>query len=1197
MLQLRFHYIVASIAAILLLSLDLGRVEGAPAEFHNQVAAGNPLLWYKLSEPSGNAVNFGSLGALYDSVYFGTANRSAPTIGGDTGVGFNSTDDYLESLGASPLVGNPTFSIETLVFLPVGGTAALWGPFLHWGDGGGGDGAVQRVGREVYFSVQNNNLNRTFAGFYNAGVRTTSPEPLGEWLHIVWTRAGGNDSTNGTTLYINGASVALQQDPNLNPGFVAAAGIDVNSTTFRINRGRDFLGTRHFAGTMDEIALYNRVLTPTEILNHACSIGLCEATRYWRDNAGNGNWSDPSKWSSVSAADTNPASNGVPLAGEPVNIVHTDGAQRTVTYDVNAPTLGLVRIDLTGSGTAADMLSITTNHDLSANGIFVGEHTGNGTSGGRGALFQTAGTVTIIPGSDLVVGHGTGSTGIYTLSGAGALTANQSEHIGLSGTGTFHHLAGMNTITPGAVGSFKIGVNAGSTGTYNLSGTGELISNKSETVGDQGVGVFNHTGGSNKVQGAGNDLQLGNAATGNGTYAISNDASLNVANNLAVGVAGTGTLTIQNLASVHVNNALNINSASMVNLNGGTLRVNSIGGSGGLSKLNYVSGTIQLGGNRTVGGPAGDAIISGLFGTNPVINAGKNLKVEGTATLGATLMLNGGTFSANQVINPQLVQVQHGTFEVADQAATIGPGQTLELADDARINYGLGITNQGVIKGGGVLGGGAFQNAALGEVRAEANKTISFAAENHENEGKFLMSGGSLNFTEQLINQLAGKIDGHGTINVDGDMVNHGEINVAEVMEINANALDGRFMNLGEIDVQGSLKIAAANIELDGQMRVAQNKALNLITTATAQIAQGIISGVVQLDGGTMSANNGLLFGTPQLNAQAESVVSAIPAQVRENYNQVQQNIADFAAAHANQLQQLPATEAAELQTLIQQHQTTSQTLQGIVDALNACHNCVGNFRSTIIADTEVLGTIIAGGTKGIGNVEFVGDLAMEIGSSLELELSGVNQGQFDKINVDGIVSFEIGANMVLAMLDPSDLQNGTNLFLPAIGNSFDVISADAIDAEFIMIDGPAYADRSFVAGVVNTASGQSLRITVVPIIGLPGDYNQNGVVDAADYVVWRNNLGSGTPLPNDNSPGVDLSDYNVWRAHFGQTAASGNAAAADAPSFAVPEPATVVLLILTTALTLFGRYRATVRVQNSLSRATRQKEGVGATN
>ena len=65
---------------------------------------------------------------------------------------------------------------------------------------------------------------------------------------------------------------------------------------------------------------------------------------------------------------------------------------------------------------------------------------------------------------------------------------------------------------------------------------------------------------------------------------------------------------------------------------------------------------------------------------------------------------------------------------------------------------------------------------------------------------------------------------------------------------------------------------------------------------------------------------------------------------------------------------------------------------------------------------------------------------------------------------------------------------------------------------------------------------------TLIPEPGLPGDYNQNGVVDAADYAVWRDNDGSGTSLPNDDTLGVGPDDYVRWRSHFGQTAGSGSA-------------------------------------------------------
>ena len=54
----------------------------------------------------------------------------------------------------------------------------------------------------------------------------------------------------------------------------------------------------------------------------------------------------------------------------------------------------------------------------------------------------------------------------------------------------------------------------------------------------------------------------------------------------------------------------------------------------------------------------------------------------------------------------------------------------------------------------------------------------------------------------------------------------------------------------------------------------------------------------------------------------------------------------------------------------------------------------------------------------------------------------------------------------------------------------------------------------------------------------LPGDYNLNGIVDAADYTVWRDTLGSMSDLRADGSGNgkVDADDYTVWKSHFGQT-------------------------------------------------------------
>jgi hypothetical protein len=87
--------------------------------------------------------------------------------------------------------------------------------------------------------------------------------------------------------------------------------------------------------------------------------------------------------------------------------------------------------------------------------------------------------------------------------------------------------------------------------------------------------------------------------------------------------------------------------------------------------------------------------------------------------------------------------------------------------------------------------------------------------------------------------------------------------------------------------------------------------------------------------------------------------------------------------------------------------------------------------------------------------------------------------------------------------------------------------------------------------------------ITVVSETALPtGDYNRNGVVDAADYVLWRNTAGqSGAGLAADgNGDGtVNAADYNLWRANFGRSAFDSGAGTAALS--AIPEPATWLLL------------------------------------
>jgi hypothetical protein len=109
----------------------------------------------------------------------------------------------------------------------------------------------------------------------------------------------------------------------------------------------------------------------------------------------------------------------------------------------------------------------------------------------------------------------------------------------------------------------------------------------------------------------------------------------------------------------------------------------------------------------------------------------------------------------------------------------------------------------------------------------------------------------------------------------------------------------------------------------------------------------------------------------------------------------------------------------------------------------------------------------------------------------------------------------------------------------------------------------------------LDAAALTDLGWTVIPP-GIPGDYNDDGLVNAADYTVWRNSVGQGSDLAADgNYDGIiGLDDYAVWKAGFGSGSGLGAGSAASKNQNEVPEPTGFVMLVLVSSWVIVARRR-----------------------
>lgn len=199
-------------------------------------------------------------------------------------------------------------------------------------------------------------------------------------------------------------------------------------------------------------------------------------------------------------------------------------------------------------------------------------------------------------------------------------------------------------------------------------------------------------------------------------------------------------------------------------------------------------------------------------------------------------------------------------------------------------------------------------------------------------------------------------------------------------------------------------------------------------------------------------------------------------------------------------------------------------------------------------------------------------------GYSILASEGGLESGQFIGLEGDWEASDEPTANAIseVNLFGATTLPPDDEVFIGAIStNALTVAEQEGLTIQYILAEG------------LGPAQG--------------ADYNEDGVIDAADYAFWRDNLGASITLPNQDPAAatpslVDGEDYEYWRARFGATLPETEfrtgsvvfetSASAGPVAGAVPEPGAGFLMLVGLGMVVVVRRSGKRRTQPQLSRS-----------
>lgn len=472
------------------------------------------------------------------------------------------------------------------------------------------------------------------------------------------------------------------------------------------------------------------------------------------------------------------------------------------------------------------------------------------------------------------------------------------------------------------------------------------------------------------------------------------------------------------------------------------------------------------------------------------------------------------------------------TLHITGGSLTINYDPTYRPDDSSTVLHGGPISAQ--FSGPVTLSGGSLSVHTL---QVDAGQT-------------FTLAGGTLTFnTINLISSSTTKVA------VTGDVTINPLNNAAAILKRSGSS--------GTLDLQGDTRTitvgnGSAEVDLDIAVPIT-NGGLTKNGAGTMRLsAANTFSGPVTINGGVLRSNNAAGFsssslvtvnngGTLDLNGITDTI-AALASDSGQTTGVVMQGVAGLTMAAPSGTYTFSGSitgtgvltkTGAATQILNGNNVLGPVNIEGGILQFNGS-NTTGNVTvsgGALGGSGSVTGAVTVGNGgsvspgQSIGTLG-VGALVLNTGSILDLELGP--PGVSDLINVVGLLSLNGGT---VQLSDAGGLDVGTYTLI-----NYDILSGNVANL------GTPVGPAGFLYELIDTGSSIELSVSLP---GLPGDFNGDGIVDSADYVLWRKNEGT-------------AEEYNIWQANFGRSAGSGSARGSNA---SVPEPLAMSLLAIASGM------------------------------